>query len=125
MLGGKISISFAIKCMMLSKANANVLLIICVILCVFILSFSIKIIEGPLNIIDNDLMDYSLIANCIWNIFVAMTSVGYGDYYPKTNLGRIILILTVILGNILVSFFINSLQISVKFSENELRVTLI
>ena len=72
MLGGKVSLKFAIKCMM--QDNPKIFLFITVIIWVSVLSFSVKIIEGPLHQIDMDSNDYSLIQNCIWNIFVTMTS---------------------------------------------------
>ena len=50
------------------------------LLTIIILSYSIKIIEGPAQ------EDYLKINNCIWNILVTMTTVGYGDMYPITSL---------------------------------------
>ena len=72
MLGGKVTITFAIKCTMVS--NPKIFLTVVVFVSVSVLSFVIKIIEGPLNLIDNDNMDYSMLSNCVWNIFVTMTS---------------------------------------------------
>lgn len=72
MLGGKVSLEFAIKCMM--QDNPKIFLLITVGIWVSVLSFSVKIIEGPLHQIDKDTNDFSLFQNCVWNIFVTMTS---------------------------------------------------
>jgi len=41
--------------------------------------------------------------NAIWCIFVSMTTVGYGDFYPKTHLGRFIIIVACVFGIYFVS----------------------
>lgn len=87
MLGGKVSVKFAIKCMM--QDNPKIFLSITVLIWVMALSFSIKIIEGPLHKIDKDINDYSQLHNCIWNIFVTMTS-GKVIYNSKLDMGIII-----------------------------------
>ena len=84
----------------------------------------IRIIEGPLILIDADNMDYTVIQNCIWNVVVTMTTVGYGDYYPKTNLGRFIMIASVLTGTTLVSFMIVALNNFMKFSNHQLKVNI-
>lgn len=39
----------------------------------------------------------------MWCIFVSMTTVGYGDFYPKTHLGRFIVIIACVIGTYFVS----------------------
>jgi hypothetical protein len=41
--------------------------------------------------------------NAMWCVFVSMTTVGYGDFYPKTHLGRFIVIIACIVGIYFVS----------------------
>jgi len=59
--------------------------------------------------------------NGIWNIIVAMTTVGYGDYYPKSHLGRFILIIAVILGTVIISLTVVALNGIINFDENEIQ----
>jgi len=35
-------------------------------------------------------LDWYPVWNGIWCIMMSMTTVGYGDYYPTTNIGRVI-----------------------------------
>ena len=41
--------------------------------------------------------------NAIWCVFVSMTTVGYGDFFPKTHFGRILIIFACIIGIYFVS----------------------
>ena len=36
--------------------------------------------------------------NSIWCVFVSMTTVGYGDFFPKTHFSRILIIVSCIIG---------------------------
>lgn len=46
--------------------------------------------------------------NCIWLIFVTQTTVGYGDMYPQTHLGRGFIMSICMLGTFLISYFVIS-----------------
>ena len=84
------------------------------LLTIIILSYSIKIIEGPAQ------EDYLKINNCIWNILVTMTTVGYGDMYPITSLGKILIIFITICGSLFISILTVSLQNILNMSKHEL-----
>jgi hypothetical protein len=47
--------------------------------------------------------DWTYEWNAVWCIFVSMTTVGYGDFYPKTHAGRFIVIIACIVGIYFVS----------------------
>jgi hypothetical protein len=55
--------------------------------------------------------------NCLWMVFVATTSVGYGDYYPYTHLGRAVLMWTCIVVKLTIGLLILALQDSLKHSK--------
>ena len=44
--------------------------------------------------------------NCIWNVIITLSSVGYGELYPKTFFGRFIAIIVCFWGVFIVSFLV-------------------
>jgi potassium intermediate/small conductance calcium-activated channel subfamily N protein 2 len=64
-------------------------------------------------------IQYDSYINGIWNIIVAVTTVGYGDFYPKSHIGRFILVTAVILGTVIISLTIVALNGIISFDENE------
>jgi hypothetical protein len=52
----------------------------------------------------------------MWCTIITMTTVGFGDFVPKTYLGRVIAILACIWGNFLISLMIISLTVSSEFT---------
>lgn len=124
MVGLELTRSFSIKCLM-EKISFIVLLVLVTVF-VTIFSFMIKIVEGPVYYVDPAMFDlninFNIFQNCIWCVLVTMTTVGYGDYYPRTNLGRLIMITAAIIGNIIISLIIVSMQRIFEFSENEEKV---
>ena len=57
----------------------------------------------------------------MWNVIITLTTVGYGDYYPVTNLGRLIGIITAFWGVFFVSLFVVALTNTLELEESELR----
>lgn len=83
------------------------------LLTIIILSYTIKIIEGPVQ------SDYLKLENCVWNILVTMTTVGYGDMYPITSLGQVAIIIVSICGSLFTSILTVSLQSLLEMSIHE------
>jgi hypothetical protein len=113
MMGMLMTFNFAIKCI-LSKNPFRTIIFIIVIF-VFLFSYMLRIIEGP----DSDFNTYG---NCLWFALVTMTTVGYGDYVPRSNLGRILTFLAAVLGSIQVSILIYSSQTTLLLDEKENQV---
>jgi hypothetical protein len=69
-----------------------------------------------------DYQDYSLFNNAWWLVVVTMTTVGYGDYFPKTHIGRIVVILACFTGVFLVSLTVVTLTSESEFTNGEKEV---
>ena len=120
-------VHFAIKCEL--KNRPYTVLFIIFISFIFIFGFSLRTFEyftipkgflhGTYLINDQDYLKDLI--NSIWLTIVTMTTVGYGDFYPNENYGRLIVILSYLIGAILVSMTVVSLAIITEFTEEERR----
>jgi hypothetical protein len=61
--------------------------------------------------------DWIYLWNSMWTVIITMGTVGYGDFVPKTHLGRCIAILACVWGNILISLMVISITVSSEFTE--------
>ena len=57
--------------------------------------------------------------NALWCVFVSMTTVGYGDFYPKTHFGRVIIIVSCIVGVYFISMMMIFMTQKSLLSESE------
>lgn len=55
----------------------------------------------------------------MWCTIITMATVGYGDFYPETHIGRTIAIFSCIWGNLLISLMVVSLTISTEFNPSQ------
>lgn len=55
----------------------------------------------------------------MWLIIITMTTVGFGEGYPSTHLGRFIGVCACIIGMLLVSLMVVSLTLSSEFTQEE------
>jgi hypothetical protein len=112
MFGGELNRMFAIKCLL--KIYPFYFITISFLPIVLMSSHLLKVYESPVFLIDTNsqqlLIDFRNFGNCVWCVLITMASVGYGDYYPKTLIGRIISISSAINGTVFVSILIISLQ---------------
>ena len=109
-------LKFAMKASL--KDNPHFVLIPAFCISFLSLGVILQIYERPFND-DNILsqnLDYSYLYNSLWLIVLTMTTVGYGDFYPRTHVGRIICIIACIWGTFLISLLIIMFNNYVSFS---------
>lgn len=54
----------------------------------------------------SSVQDYSYFVNPLWLCFVTMSTVGYGDFFPRTHLGRMVGVVVCLFGMIVVSLLV-------------------
>ena len=74
---------------------------------VFILAYIVRIFELPYYINDvEDSEGLEKFYNAIWFIVITITTVGYGDIYPRTVYGKMVAMSAALLGALLISLFV-------------------
>lgn len=66
--------------------------------------------------------DFSYLINSMWLIIITMTTVGFGEGYPSTHLGRFIGVIACIIGMLLISLMVVSLTLSADLTPEETKV---
>ena len=120
-------VHFALKCELKNRPFTMLFFIFTCFIIGF--GFSIRTFEYFLvpkgfiygNFEKNDQDHLKDLINSIWLTIITMTTVGYGDFYPGENYGRLIVILAYLVGALLVSMTVVSLAIISEFSERENR----
>jgi hypothetical protein len=64
-------------------------------------------------------IDFEYLTNGWWLTVVTMSTVGYGDGYPSTHLGRFIMIITAVLSLVVVSLYVVALTMATVFTKEE------
>lgn len=83
--------------------------------------YIMTLFERPILFVDSkdEAREFGNIGTSLWLIFVTMTTVGYGDYTPKTIGGRAVGVIICIWGMFLTSFFTVTLQNYLEFGAGE------
>ena len=88
---------------------------------VIIFGHALRICESPNNDVLGD-VNFDSYYNCWWNIIITMTTVGYGDIFARTILGRIIIFIVAIWGVFVNSLLTVALTVFVKMEDSEIKV---
>lgn len=86
------------------------------ILSLFLFSYLLRLFERH---VDHKHGDFNHITTAMWNIVITMTTVGYGDIYPKSHMGRFIGILTAFWGVFFSALFVVALSNILTFKPPE------
>jgi len=88
-------------------------------------SFYFKILFLKNRIGTSNFVVYTYFSNGIWNILVAMTTVGYGEFVPQTAFGRYLILVSIVIGTLIMSLTVVALFGISSFNENEDRAFMI
>lgn len=115
MSGTNASFMFSIKSLMKKKPYS--VLLTSLVVSVALFGFVLRIFERPLS--EASGQDFNSINNAFWVTLITMTTVGYGDFFPKSNIGRFIGILIAFWGVAFVSLFVVTLTNLLLFENGE------
>lgn len=99
------------------KESPNSILIITFFLSSLMYAYMLRIFERPLSDVSGQ--NFNEIWTAVWCVFVTMTTVGYGDVYPKSYGGRILGASMCLLGVLLVSLFVATISEALEFTNLE------
>lgn len=109
---------FVIRCLMYHKPF--IISFAWNIIGVLLFAQAVRLTEKPLKMA-TDRMDHSQYLHCIWEAFITMTTVGYGDFFPRTDRGRIVMVLCAVYGTVGFSLIVVSVTNIMQMSTGELR----
>lgn len=116
-----VNFSFCMKSLMqnIPYHVFGLLLLLCLIFC----SCNLRVYERGLDLVSQ--MQFSNYWNSIWCIIITMTTVGFGDYYPSSIIGRIIGIISCFNGVFLISMLVATITNVLNLSSHEQNVYMI
>ncbi len=107
---------FAIKAYLKYKPYS--VLVICMGFSIFFFGFALRTFERP-YISAYRRFNFDYLWNSFWCVVVTMTTIGYGDIYPQTHLGRLVIIVACIWGVFILSLFVVALNNTITLSKEE------
>jgi voltage-gated potassium channel len=110
-------LQFAIKAEL--KERPMIVMSIFLILSVIVSAFILRAAEMPADEENGDRFGFSYIWNSMWCSFITIATVGYGDIFPVSTMGKIICVIIMFWGNFLISLIIVSLANLVEFEREE------
>jgi hypothetical protein len=124
--GGKLTRLFALKCLLIDYPISIILIL--GIYSTIILSYMLRIIEYEAPVGDRFIYpstpsnQIKSFGDSLWCIYETFLTIGYGEFFPKTNIGRVICIFTALLGTFLVSLLAVTVQQYCDLKPREINV---
>jgi hypothetical protein len=103
------------------KDRPFVLLGITMVISIFVFGYSLRSIE-MFFMHDGEagkVQDWRYFWNGLWCVIITMSTVGFGDFYPISLLGRVIAVISCFWGAFLISMMVAGLTIAVEFNSQE------
>ena len=113
MNGCNASLYFSIKSKF--KESSNSTLIYTFFTLSFIMAYMVRIFERKLSEVSGQ--DFNPYFTSLWMTIITMTTVGYGDFYPKSFGGRILGVTMCLCGVVISSLFVVTVSDKLKLSE--------
>ena len=102
---------YAVKSIMVN--NSELLVVFSTSISMIMFSYQLRLFERAIN------PTFFHITTAMWNIFITMSTVGYGDTFAKSHLGRLIEVVCGFWGVFLLSLFILSLMNMLNHNSSE------
>jgi len=107
---------FAIKAYL--KYKSVLMLALSMGLSIFLFGLALRTFERPF-VSNLRPLQFNSIWNALWCVVVTMTTIGYGDIYPITFFGRIVVLVACVWGIFMLSLFVVSLNNITQLSKEE------
>lgn len=92
----------------LTKQSPFSVICITLFISIILFAYAVRICERPLTDILND-QNFGHLTGAIWNVVATMTTVGYGDYFPRTIPGRVLVFFLCLWGVFMISLMVVTL----------------
>ena len=119
LIGTKTTFIFTLKCII--NNNRFQFLGVTIALSIFFFTFVMRVCELPLTRALQD-FNFDHYTTVMWQVIVTMTTVGYGDYYPRTIPGRAFAFLLCIWGVFIMSLMVITQQETLTQNDLERKV---
>ena len=63
--------------------------------------------------------NFAHITTCMWNMLITMATVGYGDTFAKSHMGRLIALVIAVWGVLFAALFVVALYYSLGYTSSE------
>ena len=107
---------FSLKCYMKERPLQMVFLFF-LVPSVVVIGLVLRVMERPM--VKEDGLDFNYAGNDFWLVIITMTTVGYGDLYPETTLGRLIIVFAALWGGVVLAIVFASMGSFLEFSNKE------
>ena len=123
MYGCRADFSYSLKCMF--KDHPLKLICLFYFISVAIFAYLIYLAERQTNVqsitpVHSSCNNYQ---NALWLVIITTTTVGYGDYYPQTAIGRFIVLFMAIWGTLIVSIMVVVVSNTLSMEKTEMRTS--
>ena len=116
MMGRQLDLFFAFRALFI-RHTILVLIFTFFIIC-STLAYMLKVLSEPIKY-TSEKTSFNNFGNCFWYVLITMTTVGYGDMYPKTTLQRIICCFIAFSGIVVIALFVSFFQERLNLSAQE------